>query len=64
MVIPEGEHFPYFLALEQDFQTMAGLQEGLRNEALKEIVVTRQEPKIALFHANVDRWVESEAAPA
>jgi phenylpropionate dioxygenase-like ring-hydroxylating dioxygenase large terminal subunit len=64
VVVPEDEHFPYFLALEQDYQTMAGLQAGLRNTAMEAVVVTRQEPKIALFHTNLDRWVEPEHAPA
>jgi nitrite reductase/ring-hydroxylating ferredoxin subunit len=64
IVVPEDEHFPYFLALEQDYQTMAGIQAGLRNTAMKTVVVTRQEPKIAQFHTNLDRWVEGEEMPA
>jgi phenylpropionate dioxygenase-like ring-hydroxylating dioxygenase large terminal subunit len=55
--IPVGEHFPYFLALEQDYQQMEKQQRGLRNNALEYLALTRQEPKIAHFHANLDRWV-------
>jgi phenylpropionate dioxygenase-like ring-hydroxylating dioxygenase large terminal subunit len=64
VIVPEDEHFPYFLALEQDYQTMASIQDGLRNTAMTTLVVTRQEPKIAQFHTNLDRWVEAEDAPA
>lgn len=56
--IPEGEHFPYFLALEQDFQQMAIQQKGLRNTTLKELVLTRQEPRVANFHEALDNWIE------
>ena len=62
--IPVGEHFPYFLALEQDYQTMASIQAGLCNTAMKTLVVTRQEPKIAQFHTNLDRWLETAEALA
>jgi phenylpropionate dioxygenase-like ring-hydroxylating dioxygenase large terminal subunit len=61
VVVPEGEHFPYFLALEQDFQTMEGQQLGLRNTALPFMVLTKQEPKVALFHTTLDSWLEGRA---
>jgi phenylpropionate dioxygenase-like ring-hydroxylating dioxygenase large terminal subunit len=64
VVVPEDEHFPYFLALEQDYQTMASIQAGLRNTRMTSLVVTRQEPKIAQFHTNLDRWLEPGDAPA
>jgi phenylpropionate dioxygenase-like ring-hydroxylating dioxygenase large terminal subunit len=64
VVVPEDEHFPYFLALEQDYQTMASIQAGLCNTAMKSLLVTRQEPKIAQFHTNLDRWLETAEAPA
>jgi phenylpropionate dioxygenase-like ring-hydroxylating dioxygenase large terminal subunit len=59
--IPEGEHFPYFLALEQDFQQMQRQQAGLRNSALKYMSLTKQEPKVAHFHAVLDRWLDGAA---
>jgi len=55
--IQEGDHYPYFLALEQDFEQMAVQQYGLRNSALEELVLTRQEPRVAHFHAALDRWM-------
>lgn len=56
--IPEGEHFPYFLALEQDFEQMPVQQTGLRNSTLGHLVLTKQEPRVAHFHAALDRWIE------
>ncbi|MFV8817594.1 aromatic ring-hydroxylating oxygenase subunit alpha [Haliea sp. E17] len=59
-VVVEGEHYPYFLALEQDFQQMAIQQSGLRNEGLQHLVLTRQEPRVSHFHTALDRWVQAE----
>jgi nitrite reductase/ring-hydroxylating ferredoxin subunit len=64
VIVPEDKHFPYFLALEQDYQTMASIQAGLCNTAMKTLVVTRQEPKIAQFHTNLDRWLKTDEALA
>ena len=58
--IAEGDHFPYFLALEQDYEQMEHQQRGLRNSALKELALTRQEVRLAHFHSALDGWVESE----
>jgi nitrite reductase/ring-hydroxylating ferredoxin subunit len=55
--IAEGDHFPYFLALEQDFQQMPIQQAGLKNRGLDHLVLTRQEPRVAHFHTMLDRWV-------
>jgi phenylpropionate dioxygenase-like ring-hydroxylating dioxygenase large terminal subunit len=55
--IPEGEHFTYFLALEQDYDQMKRQQAGLRNTALKELALTRQEVRLAWFHSALDSWV-------
>lgn len=57
-VIPEGEHFTYFLALEQDWEMMQRQQEGLRNRSLREMALTRQEPRLAWFHSVLDSWLE------
>jgi hypothetical protein len=58
--IPEGEHFPYFLALEQDYSQMEDQQKGLRNNALKYLTLTRQEPKVAQFHTMLDGWLAAD----
>ena len=56
--IAEGAHEPYFLALEQDYDQMQAQQKGLRNEALPFMALTRQEVRLAWFHAVLDSWVE------
>ncbi len=60
--IAEGDHFPYFLALQQDFDQMAIQQRGLRNRQMPCQMLTKQEPKIHHFHERVDHWVESGRA--
>jgi len=55
--IVAGDHFPYFLALEQDYEQMAIQQRGLRNTALQYQTLTKQEPKVAHFHASLDSWL-------
>jgi len=59
--IPEGEHFPYFLALEQDYQQMELQQRGLRNLGLQALALTKQEPRVAHLHAMLDDWLEQAA---
>jgi phenylpropionate dioxygenase-like ring-hydroxylating dioxygenase large terminal subunit len=56
--VPEGEHFPYFLALEQDWEQMQRQQEGLRNRGLGYMTLTRQEARVAHFHSALDSWLE------
>jgi phenylpropionate dioxygenase-like ring-hydroxylating dioxygenase large terminal subunit len=56
--IPEGEHFSYFLALEQDWEQMQAQQEGLRNSGLEYMTLTRQEVRVAHFHAALDSWLD------
>jgi hypothetical protein len=58
-VVPEGEHVPYFLALEQDWEMMQRQQEGLRQRGLSEMALTRQEVRLAWFHAALDRWLDN-----
>ena len=62
MEVPEGEHFPYFLALDQDYWQMEVQQRGPRNRALKFMALTRQEPKVAHFHSVLDGWLAGEGA--
>jgi phenylpropionate dioxygenase-like ring-hydroxylating dioxygenase large terminal subunit len=56
-VVPEGEHVPYFLALEQDWEMMQRQQDGLRNRGLKHMTLTRQEVRLAWYHSVLDAWV-------
>lgn len=55
--VPEGEHFQYFLALEQDYLQMQRQQKGLRNEALEKMALSRQEVRLAHFHSVIDRYL-------
>jgi phenylpropionate dioxygenase-like ring-hydroxylating dioxygenase large terminal subunit len=55
--IAEGDHFPYFLALEQDYEQMQRQQNGLRNAALEFMALTRQEVRLAYYHSVLDSWV-------
>jgi phenylpropionate dioxygenase-like ring-hydroxylating dioxygenase large terminal subunit len=56
--IAEGDHFPYFLALEQDWEMMQRQQDGLRNAGLGEMALTRQEVRLAYYHSVLDTWIE------
>lgn len=56
--VPENDHYPYFLALEQDYQQMQHQQRGLRNQGLQEMALTRQEVRLAHFHAALDAWLD------
>lgn len=51
--------FKYFLALQQDYDQMQRQQEGLRNHGLGEMVLTRQEVRLAHYHQVLDRWMAS-----
>ncbi len=55
--VKEGEHEPYFLALEQDYDQMQAQQRGLRNSGLTEMALTRQEVRLAYYHSALDSWV-------
>jgi phenylpropionate dioxygenase-like ring-hydroxylating dioxygenase large terminal subunit len=55
--IKEGDHFPYFLALEQDYRQMERQQYGLRNKSLEYLVLTKQEPRVAHFHTVLNGWL-------
>ena len=58
--VNEGEHEPYFLALEQDYIQMQRQQIGLRNRGLGFMALTRQEVRLAFYHAVLDSWVEAK----
>jgi phenylpropionate dioxygenase-like ring-hydroxylating dioxygenase large terminal subunit len=61
--IAEGDHFPYFLALEQDWEMMQRQQRGLRNSGLDHMTLTKQEVRLAWFHSVLDSWVEGRGKP-
>jgi hypothetical protein len=50
--------YPYFLALQQDYEQMPRQQEGLRNRALTHLSLAREEVCVARFHGVVDRYLE------
>ena len=56
--VGEGEHQPYFLALEQDYDQMQRQQAGLRNRGLTHMALTRQEVRLAWYHSVLDSRVE------
>jgi phenylpropionate dioxygenase-like ring-hydroxylating dioxygenase large terminal subunit len=59
--VKEGDHFTYFLALEQDWEMMQRQQRGLRNRGLGQMALTRQEVRLAYYHSILDAWVDGEA---
>lgn len=58
--VPEHEHYPYFLALEQDYEQMERQQRGLRNTTQRFLSLTRQEVRLAHFHASLESWVDGD----
>ncbi len=61
--VEEPGSFPYFLALQQDYEQMPRQQVGLRNNALEYMSLVREEVGIARFHAALDRYLEGSATP-
>jgi phenylpropionate dioxygenase-like ring-hydroxylating dioxygenase large terminal subunit len=47
--------YPYFLALQQDYEQMPRQQQGLRNSGLSHLSIIKEEASIARFHAVLDR---------
>ncbi|WP_297490532.1 aromatic ring-hydroxylating dioxygenase subunit alpha [Acidocella sp.] len=60
--VREPGSYPYFLALQQDYDQMERQQKGLRNQALKTITLAREEVSIARFHGVLDRYL-ADGAP-
>lgn len=58
--VTEPGSFNYFLALQQDYEQMQRQQNGLRNKNLGHMALTRQEVRLAYFHAALDRWVNGQ----
>jgi phenylpropionate dioxygenase-like ring-hydroxylating dioxygenase large terminal subunit len=59
--VTEPGSYPYFLALQQDYEQMPRQQLGLRNKALKFMSLAQEEVNIARFHAILDRYVAGGA---
>ena len=49
--------YPYFLALQQDYDQMQRQQEGLSNVALQNVRLVREEVNVSRFHAVLDRYM-------
>jgi phenylpropionate dioxygenase-like ring-hydroxylating dioxygenase large terminal subunit len=60
-LVDEPKDFPYFLALQQDYDQMQRQQKGLRQHGLEEMALTRQEVRLAYFHSILDSWMEGAA---
>jgi phenylpropionate dioxygenase-like ring-hydroxylating dioxygenase large terminal subunit len=60
--VEEPGSFPYFLALQQDYEQMPRQQRGLRNRRLEHMSLVREEVGIARFHAAVDRYMQEATA--
>jgi phenylpropionate dioxygenase-like ring-hydroxylating dioxygenase large terminal subunit len=58
LTIKKPDHFPYSLALEQDYAQMERQQKGLRQTALEYMLLTKQEVRLAHYHSVLDRWTE------
>jgi phenylpropionate dioxygenase-like ring-hydroxylating dioxygenase large terminal subunit len=61
--VKEPGSYPYFLALQQDYEQMPRQQLGLRNRTLGHMSLAREEVSIARFHSVVDRYLEGKASP-
>ncbi len=55
--VTEPGSYPYFLALQQDYEQMPRQQKGLRNATLKHLSLAREELSIARFHSVLDRYI-------
>lgn len=53
--VTERGTYPYFLALQQDYDQMQRQQKGLRNRAFKSMSLAQEEVIVARFHAVLDR---------
>ena len=53
--VTEPNSYPYFLALQQDYEQMPRQQLGLRNHRLEELHLVREEISVARFHTVLDR---------
>jgi hypothetical protein len=59
--VTEAGSYPYFLALQQDYEQMPRQQKGLRNHTLKFMSLAQEEVNIARFHSIVDKYLDGGA---
>ncbi|MCW1404108.1 aromatic ring-hydroxylating dioxygenase subunit alpha [Novosphingobium sp. MW5] len=57
VTVTERGTYPYFLALQQDYDQMPRQQAGLRNAGLTHLSLVREELSVARFHRAWDRWM-------
>ena len=57
VTVTERGTFPYFLALQQDYDQMPRQQAGLRNAGLTHLSLVREELSVARFHRVWNRWM-------
>ncbi|MFM5906700.1 MAG: aromatic ring-hydroxylating oxygenase subunit alpha [Novosphingobium sp.] len=55
--VTERGSYPYFLALQQDYDQMQRQQDGLRNRGLTHLSLIREELSVARFHGVWNRWM-------
>jgi phenylpropionate dioxygenase-like ring-hydroxylating dioxygenase large terminal subunit len=60
--VTEPGSYPYFLALQQDYEQMPRQQQGLRNTGLDHMSLIHEELSIARFHSVLDRYLANHAA--
>ncbi len=59
--VTEQGTYPYFLALQQDYDQMQRQQTGLRNRLLTHMTLVHEELNVANFHMRVDKYVSGKA---
>lgn len=59
--VKEAGSYPYFLALQQDYDQMQRQQLGLRNQGMAHISLIREEASVARFHAVLDKYLAEPA---
>ena len=57
----QAKQYPYFLALQQDYEQMPRQQLGLRDRGLGCISLVHEEVSIARFHSVLDRYLAGDA---
>lgn len=55
--VTEKGSYPYFLALQQDYDQMERQQKGLRNKGLEYISIVNEELSVARFHTVLNRYM-------
>ncbi|MFM5907042.1 MAG: aromatic ring-hydroxylating oxygenase subunit alpha [Novosphingobium sp.] len=58
VTVTERGTFPYFLALQQDYDQMPRQQAGLRNTGLTHLSLVQEELSVARFHRAWNQWMK------